>query len=164
VSAWRIGQEAAETTPRAGGHDRDFDRDAGATPAEPDGIKERIDRLTKWIPGDTLALYVPGVTALAAASDAKPSVPWLIFMIIVTPLFVAGSAWAAEGKVGRKTWFTAGLAMLAFVIWTLTVPFSGWQRLDVVSDNQEWVALIAAVFGVLFGMLGEGFRKRGWAA
>ena len=42
-----------------------------------------LDKLTKWIPGDTLAIYAPGATLLSVNSE-KPSALFLMVMIIVT--------------------------------------------------------------------------------
>ena len=58
-----------------------------------------------------------------------------------------------------KTLVPAGLACGAFAIWTLSVPFSGWQQIDFVNENQAAVAVIAAVVGLFFGFLADGITK-----
>jgi hypothetical protein len=123
-------------------------------------LQNAVDRLTKWIPGDVLALYVAGVTALAAAQDARPSLVLLAGFAVVALLWVPAAAWASTGSVPSRTWLPAGLATAAFCLWTLSVPFSGWQRWSVVSDNQAAVAIVAALLGIFFGFFADGLTKR----
>jgi hypothetical protein len=130
---------------------------SGATPGSAFGAI--VDRLTKWIPGDTLAIYVPGVTAIAASSG-KPSVLLLVVMIVVTPLFVLGAAFSARHSIDRAVLTSAVLAAIAFTIWSLSVPLSGWQKLSWISENDGSVAIGAAILGVLFGQLAEGIVNR----
>jgi hypothetical protein len=54
-----------------------------------------IDRLVTWIPGDTLALYVPGVALIAARPNASPSSLFLIVMLVVNPLIITSGTFAA---------------------------------------------------------------------
>jgi hypothetical protein len=132
-------------------------------PAQPPAgttLQNAIDRLTKWIPGDVLALYVAGVTALAAAKGARPSVALLLCFAVVALLWVPASAFASSGSVPKRTWIPAGLAAVAFCLWTLSVPFSGWQRWSFVGDNQAAVAIVAALLGIFFGFFADGVTKR----
>jgi hypothetical protein len=156
MSAWRIGAE----TPTYSEGARLGRRGQPAPGATTGDLKSAVDRLTKWIPGDVLALYVASVTAFSTEANAQPSVPLLVVFVVVTPLFVVGSAFAARGSVGSVELLSAALAIGAFTIWSLTVPFSGWQRWNVVDDNQAAVAVAAALGGVLFGFLAEGLSKR----
>ena len=116
------------------------------------------DLLTKWIPGDALALYVPAVTVLAGGGG-PPSAPLLVAMIVATPLFTIGSAFAV-GRVGRRVWVAALLSGVAFAIWSMSVPLSGWQQWDVVATNSRGFAIGAAVIGILFGYVAEGITLR----
>lgn len=157
MSTWRIGNEVAANSDPGG---VTFDaRDGAGTPG--DGTVEvAIDRLTKWIPGDALALYVAGVTTFAAPDDAQPSPALLLVFIVLSAAFVLGSVFAASGSIPASSWLPAILAAVAFTLWSLSVPFSGWQRWDLIADNQVAVALIAAVAGLLFGFIAEGLTKR----
>ncbi|HEX8082893.1 MAG TPA: hypothetical protein VF529_01300 [Solirubrobacteraceae bacterium] len=153
MSAWRIGAEVAtsDTGPQAFGLDEGTAADdAGAV----------IDQLTKWIPGDALALYVAAVTAFAAREGAQPSPALLIAFVVLAALFVVGGAFASSGEIQRTVILRTILAAVAFAIWSLSVPFSGWNRWDLIAENQAEVAIGAAVFGVLFGFGAEGFTKR----
>jgi hypothetical protein len=118
-----------------------------------------FDRLTKWIPGDALAIYAPGVTLLGASS-ARPSAWFLVVMVIATPLFTLGFAFSTGARLTRRVWVSAGLAAIAFAIWSLSVPMNGWQSIGVIASNKGAVAVGAAVIGILFGYLAEGVAKR----
>jgi hypothetical protein len=178
VSAWRVGVEAAQVSPtmapraapgvaadEMGGSGPPGGKIAGAggAVAKDDGsgvLSSAVDRVTKWIPGDAIALYVAAVTAFSASTNAKPSVPLLIVFVVITAALVVLAEFATTGDIPKKSLLAAGLAAGAFVIWSLTVPFSGWQRLEWVHDNQAAVAVIAAVLALLFGFVAEGISKR----
>jgi hypothetical protein len=151
VSAWRIGSEPPQPELRLRAR-------AGTTPR--DTTQALVDRLTKWIPGDTLAIYVPGVTALSAGGGSKPSVLFLIVVIACTPCFVLGAAWASGRPIQRQTSVAAALGAVAFVIWSLTVPLSGWQRWRLIAEHKTGVAIGAGIAGILFGQFAEGLTRR----
>src|SRR5918996_219582 len=127
LSAWRIG---------AGSDDLADAREAGNT------LKRFIDKITLWIPGDVVVIYVAGVTALLTQSN-KPNVVWLVVMAVVTLVYVPFAAWVARKEITGAVWARALLAVVAFLIWSLTVPGSGWHELEAVAKNPGWVALIA---------------------
>jgi hypothetical protein len=153
MSAWQIGSRLPAPRPRG-----------VRTRAEPTSPREEtqqfVYRLTKWIPGDVLAIYVTGVSALAAQAHSKPSIVFLVVATLLTPALVLGGAWATGNPIKSPEWVSAGLAVLAFLIWSLTVPFSGWQRWSLVADNQAGVAICAAIAGILFGLFAEGATRR----
>ena len=153
MSTYRIGVEAAEPS----GIEESFD---GREAEQAEGPFQAVfDRLTKWIPGDTLAIYAPGVTLLSA-SHAQPSVVFLVIMIVATPLFTLGSAFSTGNPLTPAVWAAAILAAGAFAIWSLSVPINGWQRIGVIADNKGAVAIGAAIVGILFGYFAEGITKR----
>lgn len=154
MSSWRIGVEAGATGrgPRLGGVG-----DGGVTGDE-GPFSGVMSRLTKWIPSDTLIVYLPGVTLLAG-DTGRPSLIFLILMIVVTPLFVLGAAFAT-GKITKRVVVSAVLAAVAFAIWSLPVPLSGWQALSAVKANAGAVAVGAAIAGILFSFLAEGLVRR----
>jgi hypothetical protein len=139
MSAWRIG---------AGADDTSGSREAG------NALKRYIDKITVWIPGDVLIIYVAGVTALLTQSQ-EPNVVWLVVMALVTLVYVPIAAWVARKQMTGAVWGRALLALLAFLIWSLTVPESGWHELETVAKNPGWVALIATLAGLFFGLLAE---------
>jgi len=153
MSAWQIGSTLP--APRQQGR-----RVRGEQTSPQEGTQQFIGRLTKWIPGDALAIYVTGVSALAAQVHSKPSFVFLIVGTLLAPALVLGGAWSTGNPIKSPTWVSAGLAALAFLIWSLTVPFSGWQRWSLIADNRAGVAICAAITGLLFGLFAEGATRR----
>jgi hypothetical protein len=156
MSAYRIAVESASAERRL----QDRERGPGVTeaPTPEDLTKSVFDRLTKWIPGDTLAIYAPGVTLISSAGS--PSLLFLLVMVIVTPLFVIGVAYSSSGIVGKQVLVAAGLSAVAFAIWSLSVPLNGWQEIGLIAANKGVTAVAAAVAGILFGYFAEGITRR----
>jgi hypothetical protein len=169
MSAFRIARDAVDADEEAlervrGGVDYNgpIAPDSPAAASGRPTIEPRqgaLDKLTKWIPGDTLAIYAPGVTLLSVTSE-KPSALFLVVMIIVTPLFVLGVAFSTGGGLSRGTLVAAGLSAAAFTIWSMSVPSNGWQSIAAVANNKGVLAISAAIAGVLFGYIAEGITKR----
>jgi hypothetical protein len=143
MSAWRIGTETTVST--LGGNSK---------------FASIIDRLVTWIPGDTLALYVPGVALIAARPNASPSSLFLIVMLVVNPLIITGGTFAAGHSFNKQFWVKLVLGTIAFAIWTLTVPSSGWQSWKLIADNPTGVTIVAGIIGLLFGFFADGMMKR----
>jgi hypothetical protein len=139
MSAWRIG---------VGRDDVADAREAGDT------LKRYIDKITMWIPGDVVVIYVAGVTVLLAQGN-ESSVVWLVVMAVVTLVYVPIAAWVARRQITGAVWGRALLAVVAFLIWSLTVPANGWLEVEAVAKEPGWVALIAAVAGLFFGLFAE---------
>jgi hypothetical protein len=116
-----------------------------------------LNKVVRWIPGDVLALYVAGVTAIGVD---RPSLSWLLVGLVLAPVIVLGSAYAANRAITRATAFSAVLALAATAVWSLTVPGSGWNRWSFVSDNPTGVTLVAAVAGLLFGLLADALVRK----
>ena len=95
MSAWRIG---------AGTDDVANVRQAGNT------LKRYIDKITLWIPGDVVVIYVAGVTALLTQSN-EPNVVWLVVMAVVTLMYVPFAAWVARKEITGAVWGRALLAV-----------------------------------------------------
>lgn len=169
MSNWRIGTESAlaplrpprtKGKPGAKPEGMDVGGDQASSGSAGSSFSAILDRLVKWIPGDTLAIYLPGVTMLASKEDAKPSVVFLIVMILFSFAVTVGGAFATGAKISRRTWTSAVLGAIAFAIWSLSVPLSGWQQWDLVVQNQAAVAIIGATVGILFGLIAEGILRR----
>jgi hypothetical protein len=152
-------EPAGVASPAGAGETPDEHLDAGGSGKGPEP-QTWVDKITKWIPGDALALYVAAVTAFGAKTGAQPSWLLLICGVVLTGVLVPLSAFANKGGISSATVLPAILAAIAFAIWSLTVPFSGWQRWSLVHENQAAVAIVAAVIALLFGLLAEGLTKR----
>jgi hypothetical protein len=117
-----------------------------------------VDTVAKWIPGDVLALYVAGVTLIGS-----PNWFWLVVGILLAPAVVVLAAFANSGGFPPdvRTVVRAGLGFVAMLVWSLTVPVSGWHSWGLVRDNAAAVALAAAAVGLIFGLVAEGVSR--WA-
>ena len=116
------------------------------------GIKAFVDRVVKWIPADALAVYTVGITALSANDpDPNPSLAWLIVVGALAFALVLLGAAATRRTLVTKDFGLAIMALVAFAIWSLAVPNSGWQEIAWVEDNPGYVAAASAVLGILFG-------------
>lgn len=129
--------------------------------ADPDPIRAGIDRVTKWIPGDVLALFVAGVTTIAGfTADPGPRVVWLVASAAAAPLIVILIPYSSgQGKVAALTWRKALAALLAFGIWSLTIPDTAWHQWSVVASNSVLITLFMALVGIVFGLWAEGFTR-----
>jgi hypothetical protein len=145
MSTFRIGSEKTK--------DRDL-------PAPVSNMNTYIDKVTKWIPGDVLAIYTAGVTVLKQSQGSQPSILWLVIMAFVTPILVFLFAFSVNEKINKKLIFKAVLAFFGFAIWSLTIPFSGWQTWDLIYNHPGFITVIAGLAGLLFGLLAEGVLAR----
>jgi len=133
-----------------------------------------LDKLTKWLPGDALVLYVAGITAFQTTSTSG-SWALLAVMWFVCMLLVAGAAFAVTDHPYRhqhRPWhnkmIVTAVSMvvtaIAFGVWSMTVPGSAWQHWSLIHDNSPgvtWAAtLVAAVFGALVDPGVEWIKER----
>jgi hypothetical protein len=148
MGAWSVGKEAGR------GPEGFTADDGNANP-----IQAALDNLTKWIPGEAIALYAAAVTAISTGVGKEPSIPLLVAFVIVSFALVVLAAFST-GTVTKKVLIAAALAAVAFTVWALSVPNSGWQKWDVVANNRAEVGIAAAVTALLFGLLAEGIMRR----
>jgi hypothetical protein len=173
MSMWRIGREAVavELPPRTpldrsvtsgpaagttGAGGAAADGPAGGAGSGP--IGDIADTVAKWIPGEVLALYGVGVTLIGS-----PNWFWLVVSVLMAPAVVLLAAFVNSGTFppDPRTGVRAALGLLAMLIWTLTVPGSGWREWPLLRDNVTVLALAGAVLGVFFGLVAEGVSR--WA-
>lgn len=123
-----------------------------------EGATEILDRIVRWIPGDIVVLFAAAISSISA-EPKHPSVQLLVVFLVVTPIVVVLGAFAKRKLVGFD-FVKAGLATLAFAIWSLSVPRSGWQQWHMVSDNPGWVTAVSALGGLVFGLFASGIERR----
>jgi len=113
------------------------------------GFFGKVQVLTKWIPTEILAIYVPGIALLAGPQqDNNPSLGFTLFVLVFVPIFVVIGAYVTD-RLGTRTIVACLLAIVAFVLWSLTVPLNGWLAIDWVADRYDvWVPIVAAVFAL----------------
>jgi hypothetical protein len=142
VSAWGVGRRSG----------------AGNLAGEPGDIKAFVDRVVQWIPADVLAIYTLGITTLKIQKpDPNPTLAWLIIAGVLAPVILLLAAWRTRKTLVKRDWVLAGMSIVAFAIWSLAVPESGWYRIDWITHNPGWVALLAGAAGMLFGAVADTF-------
>lgn len=117
---------------------------------------EFAGRVVRWIPGDSLVLYAASITWLGSA---KPSMALLIVFALVTPLLVLLGAWS-RGLVRRSDIVMAGLSVGAFLLWSLSMPGSGWQGWAWIASHEGWVVVISTLGSVVFALFASGVELR----
>lgn len=150
MSAWELGRQSGT-------------RYAADAPQSND-LLTIVGRILQWIPADVIVLFTAAITALVdEPKDAAGK--WLIVGgVVMSSLFVIGGAWSE--RTSGQTWLTkkakvrAAVAPVAFLIWSPTVPDSGWQELKIVSDNPAWTVIVCAVAGALLAMFLSGLEPK----
>jgi hypothetical protein len=145
MSAWSVGRRGGTESLSSGA-------------ASGTDIKPFVDRIVQWIPADVIALYTVGITTLHTQTpDPNPSPLWLIIAGVVAFVLVLLAAQRTRGKVAGRDFVLAVMAILAFAIWSLAIPGSGWHDWHIVENNPGWVALIAGLGGLVFGGIADTF-------
>ncbi len=118
--------------------------------------KAFVDRVVQWIPADVIAIYTVGITTLRIESpDPNPSPLWLVIAGALGFALVLISARVTRRRLGWRDVGMAVAAVVAFAIWSLAIPESGWYDWHVIADHPGWVALVASVGGIVFGAIAE---------
>ncbi|HEX3329168.1 MAG TPA: hypothetical protein VHS27_04540 [Gaiellales bacterium] len=119
-------------------------------------IDSFIGRVIRWIPTDIIALYTAGISLLAQA-PAEVGAKWLLIgFIILAPIAVVLGAWTASTSGGwftNKIKFRTAFAPIAFVIWSPSVPSSGWQEWHVVNDHPRLTVVVCGVVAYVFAQI-----------
>lgn len=112
-------------------------------------LSEIIGRVVRWIPGDVIVVY--GAFLVATEPDS-PSFTWMLVPWIATPVIVAiGALLAGRGlPVIRMI-----LSVIAFGLWAIDLPNSGWQEIDLIADNRVGAVLIASLVAVIFAQIAD---------
>lgn len=117
---------------------------AATAVAQPD-IDDRFDLLTKYIPAETITLFVAAMSALKPIAATFPGVDVRTLYIggaVMTPLVlliaIIGKQRAA-GVRGRPNLWPLVASLIAFLVWALCVP-------EVLHDDNQ---KIVASFGAL---------------
>jgi hypothetical protein len=163
MGAWSLGREAAlaKQLPRQA-------RELAKEPQDPqDTLSDLAGKVLAWIPGEVVVLYGALIT-LFVQNDAEKigdsaSVVLTIGGVVFAGLFVLLAAFASTSGAGWLTMRIKGravLASIAFLIWSLTVPNSGWNEFDWIADHPIETAAIAGVVGLVFSLLATGVDNR----
>jgi hypothetical protein len=126
-------------------------------------------KVLSWIPGEVVVLYGALITLFVGTSADSPGDAASIILTVLGVIFASGFVvLAAWSSTSDSEWLTkrikgrAFLAGVAFVIWSLTVPDSGWQEIKWIAEHPAQTAGIAGVFGLIFSLIATGADNR-WA-
>ncbi len=153
MTAWRLGEDASA-------------RDVRALVGDDKTALSFVGKLIEWIPADVVALYAALITAFKtdpAEAEAKYLIAaGVILALVAVPL----GAWAGRKKLDDpKRWLTklvkkrTALAPIAFLIWSPTVPDSGWQDIPWINNNPAVTTAICAVLAFLFASVAIGLDE-----
>jgi hypothetical protein len=136
-------------------------------PAANKTMSDLAGKVLAWIPGEVVVIYGALITLfIGSESESLGSSTSIILTaagIILAGGLVVLAAWSSTSGPG---WLTkrikgrAALACIAFVIWSLTVPDSGWQELGWIADHPAETAAIAGVIGLIFSLIATGADNR----
>jgi drug/metabolite transporter (DMT)-like permease len=120
----------------------------GANSEPQDDMKGRIDSIAKWIPGEVLAFYVAAIAALRGTmeplegqkevlpSQSTPGSGWLLLgaIVMTVALTVVGAIRGGENEKPKPAqrkdaglvFVLVLLAVIAFLVWSLTIPQTWW--------------------------------------
>jgi hypothetical protein len=131
----------------------------GLDDSSTNSIFEFIGKIAKWIPAEIVTLYGAGVTAMQPAADAADKTPvisvelWVV-ALVGTAVLIFAAAMSAGQKNGL---LRAALGMVAFVIWSATIPHSAWEKLSFFTTNEIVVyvglGIAAVAASVIFDRL-----------
>lgn len=121
-----------------------------------------VGRLLHWIPTDAVGAYTAAVTVLVDDETDKSN-PWLVVaggaVALILLLLGAGSK-GSTYDWNYKLIPRAAIVVLAFGIWSVTVPDSGWQEVEWVDKHPGWTVAIAALLGLVLAAFAD--RIKPW--
>lgn len=179
MGAWSLGRDAVLFEPRpaipptrqtvADADPRSVSEKEGEPPqaAPRDTMAELAGKVLAWIPGEVVVLYGALVT-LFVQNDAEKigdtaSVILTVLGILFAGGFVVLAAWSNTSKAGWLTKRVRGRAVLAsfaFLIWSLTVPNSGWNEIEWIAEHPAETTAVAGVLGLVFSLVATGADNR----
>lgn len=127
-----------------------------ADDATPNPVLEFLGRWVKWIPAEVIAIYGATISQMqpeAATPPAAPvvSMPLWFIALAFTPVIVAVAGFLTKAN---KVPLRVAFSIVAFVVWSSTVPHSAWEQFGLFTDNKliayALLGLISLVFPPLF--------------
>ena len=153
MTAWRLGEDTTA-------------RDGRGLAGDDKTALSFVGKLIEWIPADVVALYAALITAIKADPgdiEAKYLIGGgVLLALVAVPL----GAWSGRRKLTNPNhWWTTlvkkrmALAPIAFLIWSPTVPDSGWQDISWINDNPAITTAVCAVLAFLFALVATGIAE-----
>lgn len=146
MTAWRLGEDASRTEVSAAG-------DGAADPVS------YVGRVLEWIPADVIALYAAAITAFEQEPTDGSSKVLIVGGVVLAFVAVVLGAFAGDG-FSKTVWLRACLAPIAFLIWSPSVPNSGWQDIEWIADHPGLTVMACAVLAFIFALAAQGLEKR----
>lgn len=124
--------------------------DAPRAPVAATATADGFDALVKYIPTETVTLFVAAMAALPALTEVAPgTTPWMLYAAsaLLTPVILVLIAYGRHRQSGEVTAFKARAwpivaSLVAFLVWALSVP-------GLIPDA-NWAGKVLAGFGALF--------------
>ena len=113
--------------------------------------KTFLDELIRWIPGESLAIFV-ALMGLTADSRVFIRVGALVVAAVATPIWVRiHYLQSAKTRQAKRVWPKAQMviATLAFVAWSTSVPKSAWTEIG--DFKSSWGTGIAVLVSFAIG-------------
>jgi hypothetical protein len=143
------------------------------SPSTPVGVATNVvNQLTRWIPTETIAIYVALLPLLGTLAKHNPNyrTHWILFyaILVADPIIVVliGLTKASEtdGKFGIPKWtgfkwpvFAIVVSMIAFSAWAFALP--GTPLGDVDGYNTTWNAAIIIVITTMIPLVASALHK-----
>ena len=140
MTAWRLGEDAVGDSFRTA----DTQKDALTF----------VGKMLDWIPADVVALFAAAITAFQSNPSKNSAKILIIGGVLLTFVAVLGGAYKASRSFSfaKAVWTHATLAPIAFLIWSPSVPNSGWHDINWIDKNPELTVAACAVAAFLFAL------------
>lgn len=133
--------------------------DSGAKLTPKQQVIQVLGTLVKWIPSEVVVAYgiaVASSQAAAIANGVTPKPDWTIWWVCLaaTPVYVLLVSWLTKRMdhiAGKMI-----IPVLAFALWSSTVPLSVWADWRWFWDN-SWAYVLVILIAGLIGLAGEKF-------
>jgi hypothetical protein len=141
---------------------------ATASPPSPQGVPTNIlNQITRWIPTETIAVYVAMLPLLAAVSTSSPSYTsrWILFGLVAAanPVIVVLIALA---KIDMTTFSWKAIPFPLFAIIMSTVAFAAWAFAlpdtplsNIGGYNTKWGIAIITTVTIGITLIANAFHK-----
>ena len=148
MTAWRLGEDARRQ------------QDVRALDGDDGSALSFVGRVIEWIPADVVVLFAAAITAFQAEPTDGSAKVLIVGGVILAVVAVIGGAFAQGGPITKRVGLRAALAPIAFLIWSPSVPGSGWQDIDWIAEHPELTVLACAVAAFVFALIAQGAEKR----
>jgi hypothetical protein len=121
-----------------------------------------VGKVLKWVPADLVVIYTGLIKAVVDDANDTSNYWVTAGFVVAAPVTVLLLAFASgpRGIGGSKLWVRAILSMPAAAIWSATVPNSGWDEIQWVTQHLALTAGLAGAAGFFFSLIADGIEQR----